>query len=63
MGTSYGLVLYFLYDDSAESKRTRRLIDNSLDLTENFLSVAKTPLLKPFRKRVLGILRDAELAV
>lgn len=57
-----GLMLYFLYDDSPQQKRTRRLIDGSLDLAVRFIDLAKFPLLKPFRGRVLALLKDAELA-
>lgn len=57
-----GLMLYFLYDDSPQQKRTRRLIDGSLDLAVKFIDLAKFPLLKPFRGRVLALLKDAELA-
>jgi AcrR family transcriptional regulator len=57
-----GLMLYFLYDDSPDVKKTRRLIDNSLDLTETFLGLAKFPLLKPFRGKIMGVLREADLA-
>ena len=56
-----GLMLYFLYDDSLDAKKTRKLIDNSLDLTETFIGLAKFPLLKPFRGKIMGILREAEL--
>jgi AcrR family transcriptional regulator len=56
-----GLMLYFLYDDSPDAKKTRKLIDNSLDLTETFIGLAKFPLLKPFRGKIMGILREAEL--
>jgi hypothetical protein len=55
------LMLYFLYDDSPDAKKTRKLIDNSLDLTETFIGLAKFPLLKPFRGRIMGVLREAEL--
>ncbi|MBI2683223.1 MAG: hypothetical protein HYX26_08430 [Acidobacteriales bacterium] len=56
-----GLMLYFLYDDSVGVASTRKLIDHSLDLTDTFLRLARSPLLKPFRSRVLTILREAEL--
>jgi AcrR family transcriptional regulator len=56
-----GLMLYFLYDDSPDATKTRKLIDNALDLTETFIGLAKFPLLKPFRGRIMGILREAEL--
>ena len=56
-----GLLLLFLYDDLAEQLRTRRLADGALDLTMKLLVLAKLPVLKPVRTRILALLRDAEL--
>jgi AcrR family transcriptional regulator len=56
-----GVLLYFLYDSSPNLKRTRKLIDGSVDLVVSFLKLAKFPLLRPARGSVLGLLRDAEL--
>jgi AcrR family transcriptional regulator len=56
-----GVLLYFLYDSSPNLKRTRKLVDGSVELTTGFLKLAKFPLLRPARRGVMGLLRDAEL--
>jgi AcrR family transcriptional regulator len=56
-----GVLILFIYDDSPHQKRTRKLVDGALDLTVRFLSLAKNPLLKPIRSKVLSLLREAEL--
>ena len=56
-----GLIVMFLYDESPGQKRTRKLTDGALDLTLKLLSLAKLPVLKPVRKRVLELLKDAAL--
>lgn len=56
-----GLLVMFLYDESAGQRRTRKLADGALDLTLKLLSLAKLAVLKPVRSKILGLLRDAEL--
>jgi AcrR family transcriptional regulator len=56
-----GLLVMFLYDDSPEQGRTRRLADGAIDLTMKLLVLAKMPVLKPVRTKILALLRDAEL--
>jgi hypothetical protein len=56
-----GLLVMFLYDDSEGQRRTRRLADGALDLTLKLLVLAKLPVLKPVRTKVLGLLREADL--
>jgi AcrR family transcriptional regulator len=56
-----GLLVMFLYDGSPEQRRTRRLADGALDLTLKLLTLAKLPILKPVRTRILALLREAEL--
>ena len=56
-----GVLLYFLYDSSPNLKRTRKLVDGAVGLTVGFLKLAKFPLLRPARRGVMGLLRDAEL--
>ena len=56
-----GLLVMFLYDTSAEQRRTRKLADGSLALTLKLLTLAKLPVLKPVRTKVLELLREAEL--
>ena len=56
-----GLIIMFLYDESPGQTRTRKLADGALDLTLKLLGLAKLPLLKPIRKKVLELLKEAEL--
>jgi AcrR family transcriptional regulator len=56
-----GVLLFFLYDDSARQQRTRRLIDAAVDLAVDIKRIATSPLLRPMRRRVTGILKDAGL--
>jgi AcrR family transcriptional regulator len=56
-----GLLVMFLYDGSEGQKRTRRLADGSLELTLKLMGLAKLPVLKPVRTKVLGLLKEAEL--
>jgi AcrR family transcriptional regulator len=61
-----GIILFFVYDSSASEKRTRKLIDDALDLAVQVLGMVSNPLLqpvlKPTRERVLKMLRDAGIA-
>jgi AcrR family transcriptional regulator len=56
-----GLLVMFLYDDSPNQQRTRKTADGALDLTLKLLAVAKLPVLKPIRTRVLALLRNSDL--
>jgi AcrR family transcriptional regulator len=56
-----GLLVMFLYDTSAKQRRTRRMADGALDLTLKLLKLAKLPVLKPVRTKVLDLLREADL--
>jgi AcrR family transcriptional regulator len=56
-----GILLYFLYDSSPEQQRTRRLIDAAVNFAVDARRLAISPLLRPIRRRVMSILRDAEL--
>lgn len=56
-----GLLILFIYDNSPNQQRTRKLVDGTLDLTVRLLSVAKYPMLKPVRSKVMSLLHEAEL--
>jgi len=60
-GLHMGVLLYFLYDSSPNLRRTRKLVDGSVELAVGFLKLAKFPLLRPARRGVMGLLRGAEL--
>lgn len=56
-----GILLYFIYDDSPEQQRTRRLVDGVLTLFVRVIALAKLPVLKPIRGNILALLREAGL--
>ena len=56
-----GILLYFLYDESTGQRRTRKLIDAAVDFVVDVRRLATSPLLRPMRRRVMTILRDAGL--
>jgi AcrR family transcriptional regulator len=56
-----GVLILFIYDQTPAQQRTRKLVDAAIDLTVGLLSMAKTPLLKPVRNKILKLLDDADL--
>jgi len=56
-----GVLLFFLYDTSPAHQRTRTLIDQAVDFVIDAKRVATLPLMRPVRRRVLNVLRDAGL--
>lgn len=56
-----GILLYFLHDSSPNQRRTRALIDASVNFAADVKRLATSRLLRPIRRRVMNILRDAEL--
>ncbi|AEU38727.1 TetR/AcrR family transcriptional regulator [Granulicella mallensis] len=56
-----GLLVMFLYDTSAAQKRTRQLASGSLDFTLKMMTLARLPVLKPIRSKILSLLREADL--
>lgn len=56
-----GVLLYFLFDTSPDQRRTRKLIDAAVDFVIDVKRLATSALLRPVRRRVMGILRDAQL--
>jgi AcrR family transcriptional regulator len=56
-----GILLYFLHDDSPRQHRTRQLADAAVDFAVSVRRLVTSPLLRPLRRRVMNILRDAGL--
>jgi AcrR family transcriptional regulator len=56
-----GMLVMFLYDNSKQQQRTRRLTDGAIELSLKLLTLAKLPLLKPVRTKLLNLLTEAEL--
>jgi hypothetical protein len=56
-----GILLYLLFDKSAGQKRTRRLAEGAMELVALAQKLVKFPLLRPLRKKVIGLLDEAGL--
>jgi len=55
-----GLILFWIYDRSAGQKRTRQLLQASVDVVVALLKLCSLPLLRPARARVLKIIAIIE---
>ena len=58
-----GILLYFLYDDTPNQTRTRRLVDGAMDFVVRMVPVLRFPLLKPVRSRLASLLDEAGLVL
>jgi AcrR family transcriptional regulator len=56
-----GLLLYFLHDTSAGARRTAVLTTGAVDLVVAAFKLARLPLLRSLRRRVIALLDDAKL--
>ena len=56
-----GLLLFFLHDSSANARRTAALTTGAIDLTVLAFKLARLPLLRSLRRRVVALLDDAKL--
>jgi AcrR family transcriptional regulator len=50
-----GLILFWIYDRSPGQRRTRALIDKSLDVVVRLIQLSRLPLTKPLRRVVIGL--------
>jgi AcrR family transcriptional regulator len=55
-----GLIYFWIVDTSPGQRRTRKLIDGTLDLIMQLLRIASLPLMGPVRKRALNVLKAVE---
>jgi AcrR family transcriptional regulator len=55
-----GLVLFWIYDESEDQVRTKRLIDRSLDLVVNAIRLSRFRVMAPVRRAALEILAVLE---
>lgn len=54
-----GIILYWIHDRSAGQAKTRALIDGSLRLVVRLIQLSGLPLMRPLRRRVIGIFEAA----
>lgn len=55
-----GLLLFWIYDRSAQQRRSRDLLDKSLEVVVMLIRLSNLPLLRLARKRVLNIIAIIE---
>lgn len=56
-----GVLVYFIYDNSDGQQRTRTLVNGAIELIARLLGLAKFPLLRPFRGRLVALLEESGL--
>ena len=55
-----GIVLTWIHDGTPGRKRTRRLMEHTVDIVARLVKLGSVPVLRPVRKRVLLLLEDLE---
>ena len=55
-----GLILFWIFDESRGERRTRALLDGTLDIVVRLIQISSLPMMGPLRKRLLGLLRAVE---
>jgi hypothetical protein len=53
-----GVILFWIHDPSRKRARTYRLIDQTVDLLDKLISLASNPLMRPVRKKALGLVAE-----
>ena len=55
-----GVILFWMFDKSKGQRRTKILIDGTLDLIVRLIQFGSLPLMGPLRKKLVGLLRAIE---
>jgi hypothetical protein len=53
-----GVVLFWIHDDSSGQHRTRRMMENTVEIVVRLIQLASLPPMRPLRKSVLKMLAD-----
>ena len=53
-----GIVLYWIHDNSPKRKKTHCLVGHTVDLVAQLVRLASHPLMRPMRRRALGLLHE-----
>jgi AcrR family transcriptional regulator len=53
-----GIILFWIYDDSQDSKKTFELIDKTLPLIDSTNQMIQSPFAAPFRKKFISTLKS-----
>ena len=55
-----GVVLFWIFDESRGQRRTKALLDGTIDLMMRLLQISSLPMMGPMRKKLLGIVRAVD---
>ena len=55
-----GIILFWMFDESRGQRRTRALLDGTIDLLVRLIQISSLPMMGPLRKRLLGIVRAVD---
>ena len=55
-----GMILYWIFDESRGQRKTRLLLDGTLDLVVRLIQISSLPMMGPLRKRLLAIVRSLD---
>jgi AcrR family transcriptional regulator len=53
-----GVILFWIHDASPERKRTRLLVERTVDIITKLISIASSPLMRPLRRKILKFLAE-----
>ncbi len=55
-----GVILFWIFDESRDQRKTRVLLDGTLDLMVRLIQISSLPMMGPLRKKLLGIVRAVD---
>ena len=55
-----GAILFWIFDESRGQRKTRVLLDGTLDLIVRLIQISSLPMMGPMRKRLLSIVRAVD---
>ena len=55
-----GVILFWIFDESQGQRKTRVLLDGTLDLVVRLIQISSLPMMGPLRKRLLSIVRAVD---
>jgi len=55
------ILLFFIYDQTPNQQRTRRLVEGAVEIVSRLVKLASNPLLKPIRGKLFSLIRELDL--
>jgi len=55
-----GVILFWMFDESRGQRRTKALLDGTIDLVVRLIQISSLPMMGPLRRKLLAIVRAVE---